>query len=88
MKNTDDSSPQFQSQRSQNSKSRNERRSGALNKRNNDSVLSYKFVKAAVNRLSGFLKSIFVGGKKDSSDRSVLGSREVYCEFCLRFLFV
>ncbi|XP_031744066.1 calmodulin-binding receptor-like cytoplasmic kinase 2 isoform X2 [Cucumis sativus] len=76
MKNTNDSTSPFQSQRSRSSKSRNERRSGALNKRNNDSVLSYKFVKAAVNRVSRFFKSIFVGGKKDSSDPSVIGNKE------------
>ncbi|KAA0061856.1 hypothetical protein IC582_026256 [Cucumis melo] len=76
MKNTNDSTSQFHSQRSQSSKSRNERRSGALNKRNNDSVLSYKFVKAAVNRVSRFFKSIFVGRKKDSSDPSVFGNKE------------
>ncbi|XP_023513337.1 calmodulin-binding receptor-like cytoplasmic kinase 1 isoform X1 [Cucurbita pepo subsp. pepo] len=73
MKNRDDSDPHFQDQRSQSSNSRAERRSGALSKPNHESILSYKYVKAAVSR---FFKSIFIGRKKNSSDRSVISTRE------------
>ncbi|XP_022948151.1 calmodulin-binding receptor-like cytoplasmic kinase 1 [Cucurbita moschata] len=77
MKNQDFFSPQFQSQRSKNSKSRNERRSGVINKRKNpESVFPFKYVKAGVNRVSGFFKSIFISRKQNASDRTVIGARE------------